>query len=94
MGQSVDIIKRDGLRDSERFLREKLHASIVAACLSVRTPVGQAEAIAHAVCDSVIGWLENKPEVTSHDLRRITSKHLHTHHPDAAYMYEQYQIMI
>lgn len=94
MGQSVDIIKRGGMRASERFLRDKLHASVVAACLSVRTPAGQAETIAQAVCDSVVKWLDNKHEVTSHDVRRITGKHLHIHHPDAAYMYEQYQVTI
>ncbi len=89
---AVDVVKQDGQRGSERFLRAKLHASVVAACLSVRTPPGQAETIAHAVCDSVIGWLQDKPEITSHDIRRIASKHLHTHHPDAAYMYEQYLV--
>jgi transcriptional regulator NrdR family protein len=88
----IDIIKRDGRRPSEEFSKEKLHDSIVAACLSVRTPVGQAEAIAHAVSESVIGWLQNKPEVTSHDLRRIAAKHLQTHHPDAAYIYQQHRL--
>lgn len=92
MGHSIDIVKHGGQRESERFLRDKLHASVVSACLSVRTPTGQAEAIAHAVCDSVMSWLEAKPEVTSHDLRLVTAKHLKTHHPDAAYMYEQYQV--
>ncbi|MBC7943474.1 hypothetical protein H7X68_03185 [Candidatus Saccharibacteria bacterium] len=94
MGLAIDIIKRNGQRPSENFSREKLHASIVAACLSVRTPVGQSEAIAHAVSDSVTSWLQTKPEVTSHDLRRIAAKHLHTHHPDAAYIYQQHRITI
>jgi len=94
MGTSVDVVKQDGRRDNERFMREKLHASVVAACLSVRTPAGQAESIAQKVCDSVIGWTQDKPEITSHDIRRVASKHLHTHHPDAAYMYEQYLITI
>lgn len=94
MGQSVDVVKQGGERASERFLRDKLHASIVSACLSVHTPQGQAESIAHAVCDNVMAWLQDKPEVTSHDIRRVATKHLHTHHPDAAYMYEQYLITI
>lgn len=92
MGLSVDIVKRGGQRDSERFMQEKLHASIVAACLSVRTPVGQAESIAHAVTETVLQWLEDKPEVTSHDLRRVAAKHLRAHHPDAGYLYEQHKI--
>lgn len=94
MGLAVDIVKRSGKRDSEQFSTEKLHASILAACLSVRTPVGQAEIIARAVSQSVIAWLESKPEVTSQDLRRIASKHLSIHHPDAAYMYEQHRIIL
>jgi transcriptional regulator NrdR family protein len=94
MGHAIDIVKQGGKRPSEQFDRNKLHASIVAACLSVRTPVGQSEAIAHAVSDAVIGWLQSKPEVTSNDIRRIAAGHLHTHHPDAAYIYEQYRITI
>ncbi|MDB5167123.1 MAG: hypothetical protein JWN26_268 [Candidatus Saccharibacteria bacterium] len=94
VGTAVDVVKRGGRRQGEYFLREKLYASIIAACLSVRTPVGQAESIATAVCDSVDNWLEDKPEITSQDIRIITAKHLHTHHPDAAYMYEQYLITI
>lgn len=94
MGTSVDVVKRSGMRSSERFVREKLHASIIAACLSIKTPAGQAESIAHAVCNNVMSWLENKPEVTSHDIRTAVSKHLSVHHPDAAYMYEQYLITI
>jgi hypothetical protein len=91
MGTSVDVVKRTG---AQGFMREKLHASVVAACLSVRTPVGQAESIAGSVCDNVMSWLQDKPEVTSQDLRIVTAKHLHIHHPDAAYMYEQYLITI
>ena len=94
MNLSVDIIKRGGQRQSERFMREKLHASIVAACLSVRTPKGQAENIAHAVCDAVIDWLRRRPEVTSQDIRLVATKHLRIHNPDAAYLYEQNRITI
>lgn len=91
MGLSVDVVKRSGTQD---FMREKLHASIIAACMSVRTPAGQAESIANSVCDNVSGWLQDKPEVTSRDLRIVTVRHLHVHHPDAAYMYEQYLLTI
>ena len=94
VGTAVDIVKRGGRRPSESYIREKLHASIIAACLSVRTPSGQAQSIADAVCSSVDTWLVDKSEITSQDIRIITTKHLHTHHPDAAYMYEQYLITI
>lgn len=94
MGTTVDVVKRGGRRGSEIFIRDKLHASIIAACLSVKTPAGQAELIASAVCDTVVDWLQDKPEITTQDLRIMTTKHLTSHHPDAAYMYEQYLVTI
>lgn len=92
--KAIDIVKRAGQRPTESFLREKLHTSLVAACLSAQCPPGQAESIATAVGDRVMEWLETRPEITSHDLRRIASRHLQVHHPDAAYMYEQHQNII
>jgi transcriptional regulator NrdR family protein len=95
MGLSVDVVKQGGGRRAiESFKREKLHRSIVAACLSVQAPIGQAESIANAVCDSVVGWVQDKPEITSRDIRITVAKHLHAHHPDAAYMYEQYLVVM
>ncbi|MDN5275072.1 MAG: hypothetical protein JWP06_973 [Candidatus Saccharibacteria bacterium] len=94
MGKAIDIIKRDGQRPTEPFQREKLHASIRAACLSVRTPDGEAETIADTVCDAVIVWLETKPEVTSSDLRRKATETLHQHHPDAAYLYKHHRLVM
>lgn len=94
MSLAVDIVKREGRRPTESFERDKLHASILAACLSVRTPEGQADNVAHAVCDAVMSWLEQRPEVTSQDIRRIAGRHLKRYHPDAAYLYEQHRIVI
>jgi transcriptional regulator NrdR family protein len=91
---SVDVVKRGGKRPTEKFRRDKLHFSIVAACLSARAPEGHAELTARLVCDDVIIWLENRPEVTSHDLRVVTTKHLKRHHPEAAYLYDQHRITI
>lgn len=90
----VDVIKHGGQRQSERFMREKLHASIVAACLSVRVPTGQAETIATTVCEAVISWLQQHPEVTSQDIRVVATKYLRIQHPEAAYLYEQNKITI
>jgi transcriptional regulator NrdR family protein len=93
-GRVIDVVKRGGARPTEAFLREKLHSSIVAACLSAQCPPGQAESIATAVGDRVLEWLETRPEITSHDLRRIAARHLQVHHPDAAYLYEQHRIIL
>lgn len=94
MKASSDIVKHQNGQQPERFMREKLHNSIVSACLSVHTPEGQAESIARAVCDSVVTWLEQHPEVTSQDIRTVAAKYLRIHHPEAAYLYEQHHITI
>lgn len=94
MGTAIDIVKRSGHRPSERFNRDKLHASIRAACLSVRSPEGVAETTAKNVCDAVIIWCNTKPEVTSQDIRRIASQHLERFHPEAAYLYKHHRLVI
>ncbi len=94
MEQVVNIVKHGGKRPSETFMREKLYASIIAACLSVRVPDGQAETIANSVCESAIDWLQIRPEVTSNDIRLVAAKHLKIHHPEAAYLYEQHRMII
>lgn len=94
MDLAVDIIKHGNSRQSERFERQKLHDSIVAACLAVRSPQGQAELIARNVSEAVIEWLQQRPEVTSQDIRTVTTKHLKNYHPDAAYLYEQHHMII
>jgi transcriptional regulator NrdR family protein len=93
-GETTVIIKRKGQRPTEAFSREKLHQSIVAASLSARAPEGQADSIAHAVTNYVLEWLESRPEVTSHDIRLVATRHLRAHHPDAAYLYEQHRTML
>jgi transcriptional regulator NrdR family protein len=94
MGSAALIIKRQGQRPTEAFERDKLHRSVLAACLSVRTPEGQAEATAEAVCKAVVDWLAHKSEVTSDDLRRKATEALTAFHPDAAYLYKHHQAII
>lgn len=91
MGRAIDIVKRGGRRPSEPFDRAKLHASIQAACLSVRSPEGEAELTANHVCLMVISWCDTKPEVTSDDLRRKASEALQRLHPEAAYLYQHHR---
>lgn len=94
MAGAIDIIKRAGKRPSESFNRDKLHASVRAACLSVRSPEGEAEMTAERVCDAVIIWLDTKPEVTSADLRRKATETLARHHPEAAYLYKHHRLVM
>lgn len=94
MSLAVDVIKQRGSRPTERFNPGKLHASIVAACLSVRTPEGEADTTARNVVDTVVLWCDDKPEITSHDLRRVAAASLKKYHPEAAYLYEQHTHII
>ena len=94
MTKAIDVVKRGGKRESETFSRGKLHASVRAACLSVRSPEGEAEMTAGNVCDAVILWLDTKPEVTSGDLRRKAAEVLEKHHPEASYLYRHHRLIM
>jgi transcriptional regulator NrdR family protein len=91
---NIDVIKRGGARPTESFSSPKLHASIQAACLSVHTPIGEAETIAKNVCDDVLAWLHDRPEVTSADIRRVATKSFETFHPEAAYLYKHHRLVL
>ena len=91
---TIHVLKRKTrkrVEPLEAFNREKLHKSIVIACIGSGTPTGQAESIAHKVTDEVLVWLEKRPEVTSADLRRVASERLKIYHPDASYLYEHHR---
>ena len=90
----IDIVKSEGKRPTESYDRSKLHASVLAACLSVRSPEGEAEMTAQKVCDLVEKWLAAKPEVTSGDLRRKASEMLEKHHPEAAFLYKHHRLVM
>lgn len=90
-GPITYVVKSGAHRHPELFDREKLHKSLVAACLSSGAPTGHAESTARRVTDEVVAWLETRPEVTTSDLRRAASKHLRTYHPDASYLYEHHR---
>lgn len=90
----IDVVKRGGARPTEQFNADKLHASVLAACLSVRSPHGEAKTIATTVCSFVTDWTTKKSEVTSNDLRRKASDHLERVHPEAAYLYKHHRLVL
>jgi len=92
--QSTGVIKRSGSRSAEAFAQDKLHSSILSACLSVKSPEGEAETIAKIVSDLVNTWRQGRHAVTSHDLRRVAAKHLTHLHPEAAYLYQHHQLVL
>lgn len=85
------LVKREG--HTEPYEARKLYASIYAACLSVREPVGSAELVASQVVKDVEHWLTHKHEVTSNDIRSTAAKFLHGYHPDAGYMYLHHRVV-
>lgn len=90
----IDIVKRGGRRPTESYERAKLERSIRAALRSVKTPDGQSEDTARAVCDIVDQWLESRREVTSDDLRRKATDALNPFHPEAAFIYKNFKIIM
>lgn len=85
------VVKSGGLHESEIFDPLKLHGSLMAACLAVRSLEGEAHMTAQKITERVIDWLDNKTEVTTDDVRRIAASSLQTYQPEAAYMYETYK---
>lgn len=96
MSTAVDthVIKQGGRRATERFSPDKLHTSVRAACLSVRSPEGEAELIAHRVVDAASQWCHQKSTVTSQDIRRIAARGLELLHPEAAYLYQTHELVV
>lgn len=92
--KAIDVVKRTGRRPNEAFDRDKLLHSIRAACLSVRSPEGEADTTANNVTHAVIIWCNSKPAVTTQDIRRLASRHLERYHPEAAYIYQHHRIII
>jgi len=92
-GGAITYVVKSGARrrHPEPFNQEKLHKSIVGACLSAGAPAGYAESIARRVATEVTDWLRDHPEVTSDDMRRITARYLKPYHPDASYLYEHHR---
>ncbi len=90
----ADIVKRGGKRPTENYERAKLERSIRSALRSLKTPDGQTNDTARAVCDLVEQWLQNQHEVTSEDLRRKANDALAPLHPEAAFIYKNFKIIL
>jgi transcriptional regulator NrdR family protein len=84
-GPEKRVVKQGG--STEQYLRSKLASSVHKACVDATGFVGEAELTAENVCKQVEGWLEQKYEVTSSDIKRIAAKALQQYNPRAAYEY-------
>ncbi len=85
------IIKRAQHR--EEFDERKLYASIFSACQAVRESERGAELIADQVTKDVLLWLEQKQEVTSHEIRLKAASFLRGYHADASYIYLHHRVI-
>lgn len=90
----TEVIKRRGTRKTEEFSHEKLRQSVHAACLSVRSPEGEATQTTDTVCSFVNDWVVKKPSVTSNDIRRVAANALEKFHPEAAYLYQTHEMVV
>lgn len=90
----TEVIKRGGRRQTEDFSPDKLHQSVHAACLSVRSPEGEAKQTADTVSSLVHEWVARKPSVTSNDIRRVAAQALEIFHPEAAYLYQTHEMVV
>lgn len=89
MDEPILVVKSHSKKKLEHFDPAKLHKSIVATCLSLKTPEGQAEEVASKVTQRVEAWARNRQEITSGDIRRVGADTLRKLHPEAAYLYKQ-----
>ena len=79
------VVKKGGI--TEQYNRKKLALSVHKACMDASGYIGEAEMTALQVCKEVEGWLEDRFEVTSNDIKRKASAALQKFHPTAAYEY-------
>lgn len=91
---NVYVAKSQTTATSQKFDPIKLHRSVLAACYAVRALEGEAHLTAQHVCERVIRWVNTKTEITSADIRRVTTDFLRRYHPDAAYVYENYKEIV
>lgn len=92
--EATTIIKQQGNRPTELFSAEKLRDSVRSACLSISLPEGHAHDTAVYICKHVETWLDDKPEVTSDDIRRLTASYLETISPEAGYLYKHHHTIL
>ena len=74
--------------NKQDFDRARLEAAVKNAVMANQGPVGIAEDFASRVVRKVESWLEDKTELTAHELRLQTSAAMEEYDPDAAYFYE------
>ena len=75
-------------KTTEDYSRERLKKAVRRAVTANRTPLGDAETLAHQVMEKIERWLSDKTEITGRELRLQTAEALANYDTDAAYLYE------
>ena len=78
----------------EEFDYRKLQKSLSETFLIVKSPKGQSDEFVRKTLLEFADWQRNKPEITSGDIRRQAGMILHKIHPEAAYIYKDFQNII
>lgn len=87
------IVKHKNTKDQD-FSSDKLKNNLLLNAQAINIPEGQAFQIADIVCKDVETWLKNRTEVTSSDIRRVTTKSLGKLHKGLAYFYSNQETII
>lgn len=85
---NTTIVKRHN--HVEAYDPHKVMRSVYMACLTVRTPAGEAEITAKRVEQDLAVWARKKPEITSHDIRVRATALLQSYNPHAALAYKHH----
>ena len=78
----------------EKFSPEKLENSLKITFNMLITPEGQAEQYIKQIFSTFSKWQDDKPEITSADIRRQVAKILENIDPSAAYIFENFKSII
>ena len=83
------VVKSDG--KIQEFSPDKLEKSLIITFNMLKTPEGQSERYIKKALSEFENWQEDKPEITSADIRRKISEILQNIDPSAAYIFENFK---
>lgn len=83
------IVKNSG--KIERFDPQKLKKSLDETFRIANSPRGQSEILIKKIIEEFNEWHENKPEITSSDIRRKIGAISKKFHSEAGYIYENFK---
>lgn len=90
----VYVIKHYGRKPTERFSADKLRKSIVLSCENAKLPEKSVQIVAEMTMRDILTWLKSKHEITTQDIRQITTKALAKYNREASYIYAQFNVTL